>query len=152
MGVRESRYEKVTRTDHPTCPRAKADVTVPENHSKSYLFAGSCPRGAERFISREDSWQNKVKANHSLAHTRMSVSIQLEASLLTMPFNKQFKECDDLVLNDKSCFLECKEYISSNFFLQCPHFSNSAPAGQQVAHSVMCAAGRSSHIDVTSHS
>lgn len=45
------------------CDPAKADVTGPENHSKSYLFAWSCPRGAEWFISREDSRQSRVKAN-----------------------------------------------------------------------------------------
>lgn len=71
MGVTEPRYEKVTCTDHPMCPQAP-DVTGPENHPKSYLFAGSCPRGAEcLFISRVDWWEEKGEGK-TLAPTRMN--------------------------------------------------------------------------------
>ena len=114
----------------PNVPRAKADVTHPENHSRSYLFAESCPRGAERFISRRE----RVKAKHSLTHQDESVGsvFSWRQPLLTMQFNKQFKDCDDLVLNENSCFLEGKEYM---FFFQIFFFSalNLVSAGHQGA-------------------
>lgn len=47
-----------------------------------------------------------------------------------MQFNKQFKDCDDLVLNENSCFLEGEEYM---FFFQISFFSalNLESAGEQ---------------------
>lgn len=127
-------YEKVTRTDHPTCPEQRLMLRPLKSIPNLICLLGP--------VCRAVHLQSRLKIEgKTLTHSQQDEAVGSAFSwrqpLLTMQFNKQFRECDDLV------FLECKEHFNG---------LDSAPAGQQVARSVMRAAGRSSHFDVTSHS